>query len=474
MTLFFEDSLYTKDSLSVWFCQHSKFFAPSKFSKNVGKVQGVGYFFNETTQEPCFILPKVFVYQTEDGKNKAFGKIQVAEDKTTDPIHIDEQTIRDLDLEKWKVNVLYDLPLILYRAIDKYRSKRLKDTIIPEKDNYQNILSSKESEGNISLLDSILSLFQFYKDHQELFVFIYRETHQGVEKINWARTIRTCLPILTDSGIFYPEPVNRKKSVNYDEILLILFFNTLKYISSQYGFRITIDQPYSLYPDNVFKRMINKKMVSKHLSRIKNHYFKDDLVRLWNLLFIFHKEIDRAASGKPHNEYLLIRKFDRVFEDMVDELIGDNVLDSNLRALKKQQDGKMVDHLFKFNSLITNDKKIYYIGDSKYYKDKENPEDGLKGTALFKQYTYAKNVIQTQLNWYYSSNPKKKAFYLDYRDEITQGYNITPNFFIMGKVRPEYDLKKTSYVLSLRFLQCHFSLRINSLTEIPYIFFSTP
>ena len=52
---------------------------------------------------------------------------------------------------------------------------------------------------------------------------------------------------------------------------------------------------------------------------------------------------------------------------------------------------------------------------------------------MFKQYTYAKNIIQTQLDWYHNNKP-----HLKYRDELTEGYNITPNFFISGRVEKDY------------------------------------
>jgi hypothetical protein len=88
------------------------------------------------------------------------------------------------------------------------------------------------------------------------------------------------------------------------------------------------------------------------------------------------------------NEYLLVKNFNIVFEAIIDELVGDKQLPDRLN--KKQEDGKIVDHLFMWDSLTTANasKKVYYIGDSKYYKI--GNEVGKESVA--KQYTYARNV----------------------------------------------------------------------------------
>lgn len=60
---------------------------------------------------------------------------------------------------------------------------------------------------------------------------------------------------------------------------------------------------------------------------------------------------------------------------------------------KNLEDGKIIDHLYKENSLIFSSgesDKIWHIGDSKYYSD---PED-IRGQSIAKQFTYAKNIIQ--------------------------------------------------------------------------------
>lgn len=53
--------------------------------------------------------------------------------------------------------------------------------------------------------------------------------------------------------------------------------------------------------------------------------------------------------------------------------------------------------------------------------------------SVYKQFTYAKNVIQfnidlfNKIGEYYTPN-------IRYRDQVTEGYNISPNFFIYGYI----------------------------------------
>jgi len=100
--------------------------------------------------------------------------------------------------------------------------------------------------------------------------------------------------------------------------------------------------------------------------------------------------------------------------------------------LKYNDDGKIIDHIFDHKSLIdTSD--IFYIGDSKYYKS--GSEAGK--LSKYKQFTYAKNVIQFNIDLLNEKKIYKEN--IRYRDEITEGYNITPNFFIYGYIKDIHD-----------------------------------
>jgi hypothetical protein len=105
----------------------------------------------------------------------------------------------------------------------------------------------------------------------------------------------------------------------------------------------------------------------------------------------------------------------------------DKTISPSIKDLKFHSDGKILDHIFDYQSLIDTS-NIFYIGDSKYYK----PENLAGKSSQYKQFTYAKNVIQFNIDLL---NLKSNVGYrpnIRYRDPNTEGYNITPNFFIYG------------------------------------------
>ena len=136
-------------------------------------------------------------------------------------------------------------------------------------------------------MDVILSLRDFYDENQGLFVLIYKQAHSGYNKVSWNKTIRTQQPVIKDRKVIYPFIVNLRKEINFDEELLVLFFNTLRYINNEYHFKFNIDQPYNLLSDSEFKRKLERGAVSRKLKSIRNNYFNEKLVLLWELLFAF-------------------------------------------------------------------------------------------------------------------------------------------------------------------------------------------
>ena len=95
-------------------------------------------------------------------------------------------------------------------------------------------------------------------------------------------------------------------------------------------------------------------------------------------------------------------------------------------------DGKIIDHIYRYHSPIDG-KDIYYIGDSKYYAIGAEVGD----ESIYKQFTYAKNIIQ------YHFNGKLETS--GYRDTLTEGYNFTPNFFISAYIPDELTYENTEF-----------------------------
>jgi hypothetical protein len=384
---------------------------------------------NGASGEDVFVLPKVFVIG-----GKAFGTIDL---DSGSPLKLDYSIIKRAGLQNgWKVNILEEVPIWIYRSIRKFR-KRASRTNITERTPIKSLISSSFDDSDATMLDMYISLRHFYEENRNLFTFVYKEAHRGMNKVKWQRTVSKYMPVIKGKTVVYPVMSNFKKTINYDEILLAIFFNTLLYVGEQFSERIVLNQPFHIEPYRKFRLEVQSGVILRKLLSIKNRYFNDKLVNLWNLLYLFYSNKKSVFSRKNFKEFVFVKKYNEVFEDMIDYLLGDSNKDPEIYSLKYQEDGKIVDHLFQGASIVTDRRNVYYVGDSKYYKDTTK----LSGNSIFKQYTYARNIVQKQLDWFYG-NAKDKGKYLNYRDEGTEGYNITPNFFITGIVSNGYFVHK--------------------------------
>ena len=390
-------------------------------------VNCVGYYYSTQLKDCVFILPKVLLSVTKDKGELVFG-----EHRPEDIINIDSNSL----LTEQQKRFIYEFAVWIYRAIDVYRTKNSKSQIIY----YRHIAKVGNGRRRMSntFLDVLLSLIQFNKDNQNFFFFTLRNQHSGLNKINWTKTISRSKAFINDDGCpVYMNPVNKKRCINFDEELLVIFFSILNYINDTYGFAAEININFPLIPKYQFENMM-KGMGKIRLCQIKYKYFSDKALQLWELCYAFFDRAHKVSMSPEIQDYLLAKNFNIVFEDIIDELIGDHNIPA---GLKEQDDGKLVDHMYTYKGLTTyeEDKPIYYIGDSKYYK--RGTQIGKE--SVYKQFTYARNVIQWNLNLFMNDDTDDSILQYDkknfgnvpkLRDDITEGYNVIPNFFISAKL----------------------------------------
>lgn len=388
-------------------------------------VSYVGYYYNphERVKDVVFILPKVLI----DEQGKVFGEYE-----PQNLIHLDEAKIDDRHRK-----FLYEFAVWIHRAIVVYNDSHDKNEIVLHRQIQDEGKGLHKKKSN-TLLDVILSLIRFNKENQQFFTFILKNLHSGFNKINWSKTIARTTAIVQDSSPTYLNPVNKKRQVNFDEELIVIFFSILQYISDTYGFRSNINFGFKLITGARFKRYLDG-FGSTRLRQIKYKYFSDTAVKLWDLCYAFFDKTYKIRVNTSQSEYLLVKSFHIVFEAMIDELIGDTNIP---RGLKEQDDGKLVDHFYTYYGLLIDDKAdddIYYIGDSKYYKI----GNSLGKESIFKQRTYARNVIQWNLDIWLNGKPDMTDPFerIQLFDEVTEGYNVIPNFFISASI----DKKTLSY-----------------------------
>ena len=387
----------------------------------------VGYFYNTELRDCVFILPKVLL-ETIDKKDLVFGKYPPEEILNIDTNKAVTQT------EK---NFIYEFAVWIYRAIVVFQNSHKDSNIVFHK----KIIKLGKGGRKLSntFLDILLALLQFNKDNQSFFFFVLRNLHSGYNKINWTRTIGTSNAIIQDNRPIYLNPVNKKRQINFDEELLVIFFSILNYISSHYGFSADINCNFNLIKGKQFETYLNG-LGKVRLQQIKYKYFSDKALELWDLCYAFFDTARQVCTNSTQQEYLLVKNFNIVFEAIIDELIGDREIP---KGLKEQEDGKRVDHMYTYKGLTTyeEDKPIYYIGDSKYYK--RGNQVGKE--SVYKQFTYARNVIQWNLNLFMNGDAADSEWMGKVpmlRDDVTEGYNIIPNFFISARLNKELSYKE--------------------------------
>lgn len=429
MRILFEDQVYSPQMMED--LGLSPFVYTSRDGNEV-VLPYVGYVYSSKINDSIFILPKVFLFQGSGVIDVKHAKLEIAFGKY-DIYAVSEVTTEHNPLKEDGLDrVLFGLSTWIYRAIDKYSVRHPKSEII--KRSFIQSVNSHSGANYQTLLDTVLSLLAFHKEHANLFTYITIVNSSGNNKIHWGKTISKIQPIIQDGAPFYVEFRNKNKAINYDEELIVLFYSVLQYLRQHYFFPVRANLNYDLIKPAAIDAMIESCRGTKLLRSIRRKYFKDELVLLWKLLYAFFDKSESIRSGKSREEALLVRSFDRVFEEMVDGLIGDDIF----ADMKSNEDGKEIDHIYKERSLL-DDSQIYYIGDSKYYFYGDN----LDKKSLYKQFTYAKNIIQLNIDIFNKPSDEREddeqqiISGVRYRDPLTEGYNLTPNFFVRGYINAD-------------------------------------
>ncbi len=404
----------------------------------------VGYYFNDdpNVNDCVFILPKVLL-EGEFGKEKVFGHIE-----PKDLINAEE--CKDLTSEEH--TFIYNLSVWIYRAITVFRDHEFDR--VDDGKRQSSIVFYKQAPmmGHTrkrranTFLDVLLTLQEWNKRNESFVMFIVKNLHSGYNKINWTRTISRSQAVIQESigstrrqDVSYLNPINKKRQINFDEELLVIYYSILQHMHDKYGFPVSINVNFPLIRCDKFARYISG-YGKRRLKQIKYKYFSDKALELWELCYAFFDRPDNIMLNVDQREYLLVKSFHIVFEAIIDELIaGDQKLP---KELKDQPDGKRVDHLYQYKELTNNDTddNIYYIGDSKYYKR----GNSLGKESVYKQFTYARNVIQWNIDLFNDGKAEDRSGHVKLRDDVTEGYNIIPNFFISANqnvLHPENDIK---------------------------------
>jgi hypothetical protein len=415
MKILIENEIYPIDLLEEVF-DDPKFYKQNGLE---GTITSVGYYHSFEKNSLVFMLPKVFM----------------AEDKKTVFNCTKEELIDLIDNESVKHKTQYNwvrqLSVHFYNSLTEFRNRYNQTSIIHNTETFE--LNTNLGDKEYSFLDLLLSFVNFYKKNKQQILFKHIEfVSNQAKKPKWEKTIRKSMPIVTNGKTpIYVEITNKKKIINTEEELLTYFFSILNHLNKEHKLNLKIDKSFNFITGKSFDNLCQNGSVK--LRKIKHRYFNDTLKRMYVLCEMYFSQFDKSSSKRKREDFLAISNYNLVFEDMVDKLFSDklNTLEVDgitIDKLKNNDDGKIIDHIYDYKSLIDTS-NIFYIGDSKYYKS-----DSTAGkVSKYKQFTYAKNVIQFNIDLL---NKKGQNYLgnLRYRDKITEGYNISPNFFIYGYI----------------------------------------
>ncbi len=387
----------------------------------------VGYCFNPEINDCIFFLPKVVLTKDMAGES----------DRVLD--RYDPVTLLDPDstaLDKCDNTFLQQFSVWIYRAINIFYDGN--NTSIVSRHTLSDVdATSKTKAGTI--IDTILSLIRFSRDNKDFVMFAIKNIHSGYNRVNWRKTISHQLPVIQRKAPVYLNPVNKRMQIDFDEELFVIYFSILEYIRAHYGFAVDINYNYDTIRGARFEHYL-KGFGKTRLRQIKYKYFSDKALKLWSLCYTFFENSEKLHSSRNCEDFLIAQNFETVFEAIIEALLGEKAP----AGFKEQKDGKVIDHIYPYSALINPGQAIYHIADSKYYKA-GSPIDT---KSIYKQFTYARNVIQRTMDILFGSGTpeeKQKRGYLPYRDNITEGYNITPNFFISAKIESDRSHRKYSY-----------------------------
>lgn len=383
-----------------------------------GIIDTVGYY-HSINNEVIYLIPKVFI----DTKGLIFNKYP--KDLFA------ENTVADVIKSQDELNWLRRFLIIFYKGLIEYRA-RYKNTIQSKGDVLQ--LSSSLGENEYTFIDIVLSFINFHKKNKNTILFIHKkQISTKHKKVDWNKTVRKSNPFVNNDGIpIYSELNVKKKHIDTEEELLCMFYSVLNHIKTEYNFSIQIDESYKITKGSAYEKLAAN--APKILKKIRYKYFSDTLVKMYKLLELYFSKLNKVSIQNKNEDFITVKYYHLIFEDMIDKLITSKINTEetskgvSLKKLKENKDGKIIDHLFEYDSIIDRDESIFYIGDSKYYKTNNEVQEN----SIYKQFTYAKNVIQFNIDLL--NEGKKINNNIRYRDKVTEGYNITPNFFIQGVV----------------------------------------
>ena len=179
-------------------------------------VSYVGYFFNTYLNDCVFVLPKVLLnengYLFDDvDSNRQLRPEQIIDFNKPEVDHLLKPGERDF---------IYEFAVWIYRAISVYN--QTDNDIVYTRKILEGTKGRVRRRG--TFLDVVVSILRFNRENQNYFMQVLRTIHSGYNRIDWNKTISSSKALINNNLPIYIDPINKKRQINFDEELLVIFF----------------------------------------------------------------------------------------------------------------------------------------------------------------------------------------------------------------------------------------------------------
>ena len=178
------------------------------------RMNCTGYFFSPSASDAIFILPKVFLKSSDNGLT-SFGKYQI-EEFTHYPF------TENVNADNSLAQNIFSISIWIYLAIKRFQKDYPDSGIVIEGNKTRNV-TSRKGPDSCTLIDIILSLIDFHKNHQTLLTYCSLISHSGKNRIHWTKTVNHSQAYIIDNQPFYLDTLNHAKQIDYNEQLISLF-----------------------------------------------------------------------------------------------------------------------------------------------------------------------------------------------------------------------------------------------------------
>lgn len=322
---------------------------------------------------------------------------------------------RGYDLSNNERDLRKDI-LLLINVLDKYRNRKQGKIFNNNKDR---LGASGGSKFPIKIAIWLLGDYENNGIYNE-YIHDYKIDKKG--NINWARTIKTQVPYVSNNNLVYTDFVVRQKNNDINNEVKLIHKYIIESCVNNIGWlypRINIDKGNKL----PFSKTICMNILKKEL-RVSNLDSKKQLLKnMINFLMCTGDDIDDFKMDEYKTEYFM-----NIWEDMLNVVFGNENAEEYYPKAQWNIIGKdSVDASSLRPDVILRDENTVYVLDAKYYKYgvTGNILDLPQSSDITKQMLYSSYIVSNKN--IYGIDMAYDSFLIPYNGEGNDVFKLVGN-----------------------------------------------